>query len=218
MRTRDGGRDERRRRHDADEPCRRSEHANASRRRTKAEEPIRPGTILENHRCMLRRRRSRRVGAHVGEPAIRRERRRARHASAPFPPWAKWLFWGTVLAVGVGAGTGVALLSRSTGRASPAAVSRAPIQPSAVWARGARPAPDFRLTDQHGRPFSLRSLRGRPVLVTFIDPLCRNLCPLEARVLNDAVRRRRTGRPAAIAAVSVNPWGDAPREHAPGRG
>lgn len=113
-----------------------------------------------------------------------------------FPVWAKWLFWGAVLLVGIGAGTGVALLSRSTSRASPSVMQRAAIEPTAVWPRGARPAPDFRLTDQHGRPFSLGSLRGRPVLVTFIDPLCRNLCPLEARVLSDAVRRAtpETGR------------------------
>ncbi|HJX46871.1 MAG TPA: SCO family protein, partial [Gaiellaceae bacterium] len=75
----------------------------------------------------------------------------------------------------------------------------------------ARPAPDFRLTDQNGGAFSLRSLRGRPVLVTFIDPLCRNLCPLEAKVLNDVVRRATPADRPAIAAVSVNPSGDTPR-------
>jgi cytochrome oxidase Cu insertion factor (SCO1/SenC/PrrC family) len=144
------------------------------------------------------------VGKGAGAPGSERSRR-------AFPAWAKWLFWGTVLAVGIGAGAGVALLSRSTSRASPAAVPRTPIQPAAVWPRGARPAPDFRLTDQHGRPFSLGGLRGRPVLVTFIDPLCRNLCPLEARVLSDAVRRAAPADRPLIAAVSVNPWGDAPQ-------
>jgi protein SCO1 len=142
------------------------------------------------------------VGNDAGAPGSKRSAR-------AFPAWAKWLFWGTVLAVGIGAGTGIALLSRSAGRASPAAIPRAAIQPTTVWARGARPAPDFRLTDQHGRPFSLGGLRGRPVLVTFIDPLCRNLCPLEAHVLNDVVRRASPAERPAIAAVSVNPWGDA---------
>jgi protein SCO1/2 len=80
-----------------------------------------------------------------------------------------------------------------------------------TWAKGTRTAPDFRLTDQHGRPFTLHGLRGRPVLVTFIDPLCRNLCPLEARVLNDVVRRAAPADRPTIAAVSVNPWGDAPK-------
>lgn len=126
-----------------------------------------------------------------------------------FSARAKWLFWGVVLAVGIGAGTGIAIISRSTGGAAPAAISRAPIQPTAVWARGARRAPDFRLTDQHGKSLSLSGLHGRPVLVTFIDPLCRNLCPLEAHVLNDVVRRAPAADRPTIAAVSVNPWGDA---------
>src|SRR6185503_6564533 len=105
------------------------------------------------------------------------------------PAWAKWLFWSVALAVGVGAGTGIAVLSRST-QAPPAAVmARTPLQPAMTWAEGARRAPDFRLTDQNGDQLSLHSLRGGPVLVTFIDPLCRNLCPLEAQVLNDVVRR-----------------------------
>ncbi len=125
------------------------------------------------------------------------------------PAWAKWLLWSVALAVGVGAGTGIAVLSRGT-QVRPAAVTpRTPLEPAMTWAKGARRAPDFRLTDQNGKPLSLHSLRGRPVLVTFIDPLCRNLCPLEAQVLNDVVRRAAPGDRPTIAAVSVNPWGDA---------
>jgi protein SCO1/2 len=142
------------------------------------------------------------VGNDAGAPGSERRER-------AFPAWAKWVFWVTVLLVGIGAGTGVALLSRSAGRASPAAMPRVAIQPTAVWPRGTRPAPDFQLTDQHGRHFSLGGLRGRAVLVTFIDPLCRNLCPLEAHVLNDVVRRAPPTDRLAITAVSVNPWGDA---------
>lgn len=142
------------------------------------------------------------VGNDAGAPGSERSER-------AFSAWAKWVFWVTVLLVGVGAGTGVALLSRSARPAPPAAIPRAATQPTVAWARGAHPAPDFRLTDQHGRPFSLGDLRGRPVLVTFIDPLCRNLCPLEAHVLNDVVRRASPADQPAIAAVSVNPWGDA---------
>jgi cytochrome oxidase Cu insertion factor (SCO1/SenC/PrrC family) len=40
------------------------------------------------------------------------------------------------------------------------------------------PAPAFRLTDQHGRPVTLASLRGKAVLLTFLDPVCTNDCPL----------------------------------------
>jgi protein SCO1 len=123
---------------------------------------------------------------------------------------AKWMLWALVLAIGLGAGTGLALLSRNA-REPSVSTSRVALRPAATWAKGVRPAPDFRLTDQNGSAFSLRSLRGRPVLVTFIDPLCRNLCPLEAKVLNDIVRRATPADRPAIAAISVNPWGDTPR-------
>jgi cytochrome oxidase Cu insertion factor (SCO1/SenC/PrrC family) len=83
-----------------------------------------------------------------------------------------------------------------------------PITSIASWPAGARPAPGFRLVDQHGVPFTLRSLRGRPVIVTFIDPLCRSLCPLEARVLMQAVKRLPPRARPAIVSVSVNPWGN----------
>ena len=79
----------------------------------------------------------------------------------------------------------------------------------ATWAAGARPAPDFSLTDQTGRPVSLARFRGRPVLLTFIDPLCRNLCPTEAKVLERVQSQFPAARRPAIVAVSVNQWGNA---------
>jgi len=123
----------------------------------------------------------------------------------------RWTFWALVLTIGLGAGTGLALLSRNAQQRSVPTLSRVALRPAATWAKGARLAPDFLLTDQNGSAFSLRSLRGRPALVTFIDPLCRNLCPLEAKVLNDVVRRAAPADRPAIAAVSVNPSGDTPR-------
>jgi cytochrome oxidase Cu insertion factor (SCO1/SenC/PrrC family) len=44
------------------------------------------------------------------------------------------------------------------------------------------------------------------VIVTFIDPVCRSLCPLEAKQLNAAVAATPAARRPAIVAVSVNPW------------
>jgi cytochrome oxidase Cu insertion factor (SCO1/SenC/PrrC family) len=38
------------------------------------------------------------------------------------------------------------------------------------------PAPPFRLTGPHGRPVSLASLRGKVVLLTFLDPACTTGC------------------------------------------
>ena len=144
------------------------------------------------------------VAKNSGAPASKGSVRR-------LPAWAKWALWATALAIGIGAGAGLTLLSRNARQPAAPALSRVALGPAATWAPGARPAPDFRLTDQNGGAFSLRSLRGRPVLVTFIDPLCRNLCPLEAKVLNDVVRRATPADRPAIAAVSVNPSGDTPR-------
>ncbi len=49
-------------------------------------------------------------------------------------------------------------------------------------------APDFTLTDQDGQPFSLRSWRGRAVVVTFGFTTCVDVCPLLAA--NLAVMQR----------------------------
>ena len=43
------------------------------------------------------------------------------------------------------------------------------------------PASPFRLTDQHGRTVTLASLRGKVVLLTFLDPVCTVDCPLIAQ-------------------------------------
>ena len=42
-------------------------------------------------------------------------------------------------------------------------------------------APAFALTDQDGQPVSLASLRGKVVLLTFLDPVCTADCPLIAQ-------------------------------------
>jgi cytochrome oxidase Cu insertion factor (SCO1/SenC/PrrC family) len=42
-------------------------------------------------------------------------------------------------------------------------------------------APGFRLTDQDGRTVTLASLRGKVVLLTFLDPVCTTDCALMGR-------------------------------------
>jgi cytochrome oxidase Cu insertion factor (SCO1/SenC/PrrC family) len=83
-----------------------------------------------------------------------------------------------------------------------------PTRPNATWPARAQRAPDFRLVDEKGAPISLRIFRGRPVILTFIDPLCRTLCPLEAATLNRVVASMALAKRPAIVAVSVNPRGD----------
>jgi cytochrome oxidase Cu insertion factor (SCO1/SenC/PrrC family) len=65
------------------------------------------------------------------------------------------------------------------------------------------------LRSQNGRPISLGQFRGRPVIVTFIDPLCRNFCPLEAKVLDRVVAQMPAAQRPAIVAVSTNQWANA---------
>jgi len=117
------------------------------------------------------------------------------------------LFWGAVLVIGLAAGIGLLLV----GASPPAGSSAVPLArgPAATWAAGTLRAPDFSLADENGAPFSLASYRGRPVVVTFIDPLCRDYCPLEAKHLSAVVRSFPAGQRPAIVAVSVNVRGNA---------
>ncbi len=48
------------------------------------------------------------------------------------------------------------------------------------------PAPGFSLTDQSGRTVSLASLRGKVVLMTFLDPVCTTDCPIIAQEFKQA--------------------------------
>ncbi|MDX6466410.1 MAG: hypothetical protein QOI27_1450 [Gaiellaceae bacterium] len=119
----------------------------------------------------------------------------------------RWLAWFALLLVGIAAGIGVLVTRTSTHSAAPVVPSSD--APAGTWAAGKVRAPDFRLTDQHGAPVSLSALRGRPVIVTFIDPLCRDYCPLEAKRLNAVARSFPASEKPAIVAVSVNVYGNA---------
>ena len=69
-----------------------------------------------------------------------------------------------------------------------------------------RPMPDFDLTDQRGRPVSASSLRGKLVLLTFLDPVCSSDCPLIAAQLAAADRHLGALRDQVeIVAIDTNP-------------
>jgi cytochrome oxidase Cu insertion factor (SCO1/SenC/PrrC family) len=122
------------------------------------------------------------------------------------PVRLRWALWALVVLAGVGAGIAVIVLRSS----SPAAPAGAVVGgPAARWAAGVRRAPAFQLVDQNGLAVSPAAHRGRPLIVTFIDPLCRNFCPLEAQRLDAAVRQLPAAQRPAILAVSVNVYGNA---------
>lgn len=58
----------------------------------------------------------------------------------------------------------------------------------ATWRSGEVPAPAFQLRDQHGRMVRLTALRGRAVVLAFMDSLCTSECPIEAAQFAAALR------------------------------
>lgn len=69
------------------------------------------------------------------------------------------------------------------------------------------PAPAFSLTDQNGATISLASLRGKVVVLTFLDATCTQQCPLMIEWLNWATTFMSPQQIAQVAwvAISVNP-------------
>jgi cytochrome oxidase Cu insertion factor (SCO1/SenC/PrrC family) len=68
------------------------------------------------------------------------------------------------------------------------------------------PAPQFRLTDQRGAEVSLAGLRGRAVVLTFLDPVCISDCPLIAQELRQVDQRLGTkAHDVNFVAVVANP-------------
>ena len=68
------------------------------------------------------------------------------------------------------------------------------------------PAPGFTLTDTRGRPVALAGLRGKVVLLTFLDPVCVTDCPLIAQEFRVAAQLLGgNARRVELVAVDVNP-------------
>src|SRR6202042_247266 len=62
------------------------------------------------------------------------------------------------------------------------------------------------LTDQDGRQVSLAGLRGKVVLLTFLDPVCTSDCPLVAQQFRAADRMLGSrARNVALVAIVANP-------------
>lgn len=73
-------------------------------------------------------------------------------------------------------------------------------------------APDFALADEQGKPVTMRSYRGKPVVVSFLYSTCRDTCPLQAQQIKGALNELDTDVPAL--AVSVDPPRDTRRNAA----
>ena len=68
----------------------------------------------------------------------------------------------------------------------PASVSSSLADLMALSPLPSKVAPDFTLVDQRGRPTSLSSLRGKAVVLEFMDPRCTDICPIVSQEFVDA--------------------------------
>jgi protein SCO1/2 len=69
-------------------------------------------------------------------------------------------------------------------------------------------APDFQLRNQDGETVSMRSLRGRPVVVTFLYTTCQDSCPIQAQTVRGALDE--LGHDVPALAIAVDPPRDTP--------
>jgi protein SCO1/2 len=75
----------------------------------------------------------------------------------------------------------------------------------AVMPEGLR-APDFTLRTQEGERVSMRALRGRPVIVTFLYTHCEDTCPIQAQTVRGALDE--LGHDVPALAIAVDPPND----------
>ncbi len=113
-------------------------------------------------------------------------------------------------ALTVGIVAGVVILLLQSGGDSDSPDRAAGLHGQATWNPGERPAPDFRLPDQSGRPVSLGSLRGRTVMLAFFSSRCSRACAPEARSLRTALRLLPPPTRPALVIVSRDPSHDTP--------
>ncbi len=88
-----------------------------------------------------------------------------------------------VLAVVVVVVAGVQLTAPASQPAASALTTNPDLDPGTPLSG---PAPDFTLTDQFDHPVSLRSFRGKAVILAFNDAECTTVCPLTTTAMLDA--------------------------------
>jgi len=68
-------------------------------------------------------------------------------------------------------------------------------------------APNFTLVDQQGKTLSLRSFRGRTVVLEFMDPHCTDICPIVSQEFVDAYHDLgKSASRVVFVAVNVNQY------------
>ena len=117
----------------------------------------------------------------------------------------------TASARSVGAVAALAIIGLGAAPMAAAAANRTadPILALAIAGNSAAmdtPAPGFQLTDQNNQPVSLASLRGKVVLMTFLDPVCTTDCPIIGAEMKEAgVLLGSADKNVELVAVVANP-------------
>jgi protein SCO1/2 len=128
-------------------------------------------------------------------------------SARPVPPRGRAAVESAVLALvvaGVALAALLALTPDSTGAAASGSDATG-TSPGLRWTLHNTPAPAVQLPDQNGQMTSLAALRGHPVLLTFLDSRCTNLCPIEGSQLAAVQRRLPAAQRPALVVISVNP-------------
>lgn len=116
----------------------------------------------------------------------------------------------TLLLVGVGIGTAIGLTRKSSARHPARAVGSQ--SGAAGWAFHRR-VPQATLTAADGHPFTLRSLRGRVVVLAPSLTLCHEVCPMTTQALmlmRHSFAAQGMSRRVAFVEATVDPWRDSP--------
>jgi protein SCO1 len=102
---------------------------------------------------------------------------------------------------------GAVVLAAGSGDDDPVASAGTRFE-GAVMPKGVR-APEFSLHNQDGKTVSMRALRGRPVLVSFLYTTCDDTCPAQAQTMRGALDDLGEDIPAL--AIAVDPPRDTPQ-------
>jgi cytochrome oxidase Cu insertion factor (SCO1/SenC/PrrC family) len=120
-----------------------------------------------------------------------------------------WVAGASVRSVGAVAAVAIIVLGAAPMAAAAANRTADPILALAIAGDSAAmnlPAPGFQLTDQSGQPVSLASLRGKVVVMTFLDPVCTSDCPIIGAEMKQAgVLLGRQDADVELVAIVANP-------------
>jgi cytochrome oxidase Cu insertion factor (SCO1/SenC/PrrC family) len=137
--------------------------------------------------------------------------------AGPPSAWRRWrpaLFLGLAAVLAAGVAATATVIIRGHGSQSPhrptgipASVSDAQVNLMELSPVAATAAPAFTLTDQAGRTLSLASLRGKVVVLEFMDPHCTDICPIVSAEYVDAYRDLGPlASKVVFAAINVNQY------------